>query len=147
MRRDRLSVSRLDPPLRIWVLERPPDLADRRTWRYKEGLKTKEVLMRTLLKIEIPTEPGNAAVRKGKLGEIIGSILETQQPEAVYFTASNGCRTAYVVVNLERESDIPKYAEPWFLAFNAKIEAQPCMTPKDLAEAGPAIQAAVKQYG
>ena len=41
---------------------------------------------------------------------------------------------------------IPKVAEPWFLAFNAKVTAKPAMIADDLAKAEPAIAAAGKKY-
>lgn len=48
---------------------------------------------------------------------------------------------------MKSASDLPVIAEPWFLALNATISVKPAMTPHDLgAEAGAAIQAAVKAY-
>jgi len=44
-------------------------------------------------------------------------------------------------------SEIPAVAEPWFLAFNAKVSFRPIMNPQDLAKAGPAIGNAAEQYG
>ena len=44
-------------------------------------------------------------------------------------------------------SQIPAIAEPWFLAFNAKVSFRPVMNPQDLAKGGPAIGAAAKEYG
>jgi len=44
-------------------------------------------------------------------------------------------------------SQIPAVAEPWFLAFNAKVSLRPVMNPQDLAQAGPSIGKAAKQYG
>jgi hypothetical protein len=44
-------------------------------------------------------------------------------------------------------SDIPRIAEPWFLAMNASIEAIPAMIPEDLQKAAPAIEQAVKTFG
>ena len=38
-------------------------------------------------------------------------------------------------------------AEPWFLAFEASVEATPVMLPEDLAAAGPAIESVVKKFG
>ena len=102
--------------------------------------------MRVLLKVEFDLEAGNAAIRNGTLPKTIQSILDEQKPEAVYFLASNGKRTALIVVDLKDPSQIPALAEPWFLALNASIEIQPVMTPADLAKAGPAIEAAVKKY-
>lgn len=50
--------------------------------------------MRFLLKAEFPVETGNAVIKKGSLEKTIRSILDEQKPEAVYFLASNGKRTA-----------------------------------------------------
>ena len=103
--------------------------------------------MRFLLKISIPVEVGNARIKDGSLPQTIQSILEEQKPEAAYFAEDNGQRTAFIVVNLDDPSEIPAVAEPWFLAFNAGVEFHPAMTPEDLAQAGPSIEAAVEKYG
>ncbi len=34
------------------------------------------------------------------------------------------------------ESETPKYAEPWFLTFNADVQFNIAMTPEDLQNAG-----------
>jgi hypothetical protein len=44
-------------------------------------------------------------------------------------------------------SQIPALAEPWFLAFNAKISLRPVMNPQDLFTAGPSITKAAQKYG
>jgi hypothetical protein len=103
--------------------------------------------MRFLLKVNMTVEAGNAAVKEGKLGETIQSILDDLKPEAAYFTDNNGQRTGFIFLEMEDASQIPAIAEPWFLAFNASIEIHPVMVPKDLAKAGPAIDRAVKKYG
>jgi hypothetical protein len=102
--------------------------------------------MRFLLKVNIPVESGNAAVKAGKLGATIQSILEDLKPEAVYFTDTNGQRCGLIFLEMEDASQIPAIAEPWFLAFNASIELHPVMLPDDLARAGGAIEKAVTKY-
>ena len=102
--------------------------------------------MRFLIKVSIPVEAGNDAARKGF--DVIPSILEEQKPEAAYFVvAADGQRTALFIVNMDDPSELPKIAEPWFLALNASIEATPAMVAEDLQKAGPSIEAAVQKYG
>ena len=103
--------------------------------------------MRFLLKVSIPVETGNAAIKDGSLGTIIQSILADQKPEAAYFAEENGKRTGFIFLDLTEPSQIPAVAEPWFLSLNAAVEFHPAMTPEDLAKAGPGIEQAVKKYG
>ena len=102
--------------------------------------------MRFLVKAATPTEGGNVLMKKGKFGETIQSILADLKPEAVYFTAEGGKRTAFLVVDLPDASHLPRVAEPFFLAFNATVEFHPTMIPEDLMKAGPDIENAVKKY-
>lgn len=103
--------------------------------------------MRVLMKVSLPVEEANKLVRAGKLTETIEAILAEQKPEAVYFTAENGERTGLLFLHMQDSAEIPKFAEPWFLAFNAGIEFSPVMAPEDLAKAGPGFDAAIKKYG
>jgi hypothetical protein len=103
--------------------------------------------MRFLLKAEMATEAGNSAAQNGSLPRTIQSILDEVKPEAAYFLASNGKRTALLVVNMQDASQIPALAEPWFLAFGASVEIVPVMIPDDLKKAGAAIEQAAKKFG
>jgi hypothetical protein len=103
--------------------------------------------MRFLLKVTIPNDAGNAAARAGKLGKTIKAILDEQKPESVYFTDDHGQRCGYLIIDMADASQIPAFAEPWFLAFNAHIELHPVMTPDDLAKATPGIERAVERFG
>jgi hypothetical protein len=103
--------------------------------------------MRMLLKANIPVGPGNAAIKTGALATKIKQILDDLKPEAAYFGEDDGERTAYLVLDMAEPSDLPRIAEPFFQAFNARITARPVMTLDDLAKAGPAIERTVKNYG
>ena len=92
--------------------------------------------MRMLMNVRIPHEPFNGAVRKGTVVQIMKRILEESKPEAVYFTEQNGTRGAMIIININDPSEIPFYAEPWFLNFNADCEFRIAMTPGDLERAG-----------
>jgi hypothetical protein len=104
--------------------------------------------MRMLLRVSIPVETGNAAAKDGSLGSTIEGILADLKPEAAYFLADdNGNRSGSIVFDMKDTSQIPAIAEPWFLAFNAKVSLRPVMNPQDLAKAGPSIGKAAKRYG
>lgn len=103
--------------------------------------------MRFLMKVSIPVEAGNKAVRDGTLGETIGRVLNELKPEAAYFAEDGGKRTGFIVADIKDPHQIPSIAEPWFLAFNASVEFHPAMTQEDLQKAGPDLARAAKTYG
>jgi uncharacterized protein DUF3303 len=103
--------------------------------------------MRMMMKVKIPVDTGNAAARAGSLGTTMQKILADMKPEAAYFAEDGGQRTGYLFFDMKDASELPKYAEPWFLAFNASLTCRPAMTPQDLAAAMPAIVDAVQKYG
>jgi hypothetical protein len=104
-----------------------------------------EAYMRMLMNITIPTDRFNEAVRNGTVGQKIGSILEDIKPESVFFTEQDGSRGAILVVNLDDPAKVPALAEPWFLAFDAKVKFQIAMTPDDLKRAG--LEVLGKKWG
>ncbi|MGH7046548.1 MAG: DUF3303 family protein [Stellaceae bacterium] len=100
--------------------------------------------MRFLVKVSIPVEAGNAAAKEGFA--VIRAILDQQKPEAAYFIAEGGRRTGILIVDLEDAADLPRVAEPWFLALNAGIEVTPAMIAEDLQRAAPSIAEAVRTF-
>jgi len=101
-----------------------------------------------LLRVSIPVEAGNAAVKAGTLSSTVQQILADLKPEAAYFFADdNGNRSGSIVFDMKDSSEIPAIAEPWFLAFNAKVSFRPVMSPEDLSKATPLIGKAAERYG
>jgi len=104
--------------------------------------------MRMLLRVSIPVETGNAAAKAGTLGSTVERIVADLKPETAYFFADDaGRRSCSIVFDMKDTSQIPAIAEPWFLAFNARVSLRPVMNPQDLAAAGSSITKSAQQYG
>ena len=101
--------------------------------------------MRMIMHVYFPVDVFNAAVRDGSAGAKMQKILGEQKPEAAYFTEYHGQRGGILIVNIKEASEIPKFAEPWFLTFNAKVELHPTMVAADLASSG--LDALGKTWG
>lgn len=92
--------------------------------------------MRYLMQIQMPAEPFNTLSKKGMASSKLSRVLEETKPEAIYFTDTDGERGAIAVYNLEKVSEVPSVAEPWFLTFNARVTFRIAMTPGDLKNSG-----------
>jgi len=90
--------------------------------------------MRTLVKVQVPTPRGNKAVVEQTIGKVIGDFMERAKPEAAYFGAESGQRTAYFVIDLKQSSDLPPLLEPVFIALDASIEFTPIMNLDELKQ-------------
>jgi hypothetical protein len=89
-----------------------------------------------LLSVKFPHDEFNKAVKDGTVGQKIRRVLDDIKPEAVYFTEQDGQRGAILVINMVDPSQIPAFAEPWFLTFRADVRFKVVMTPEDLEKAG-----------
>lgn len=104
--------------------------------------------MRMLLRAIIPNEPANTMIRNGTFESTIKKVLADLKPEAVYFVATDtGERCGLVVFDMKDSSELPRVAEPFFLAFNARVTVRPTMTPQDLAAGSSGFERAVKEFG
>jgi hypothetical protein len=92
--------------------------------------------MRVLMNVRFPHREFNAAVKEGSAGKTLNRILEDANPEAVYFTEQNGQRAVVLVIDVNDPSQVPSFAEPWFLGFNADVEFKVAMTADDLKRSG-----------
>lgn len=90
--------------------------------------------MRMLLKVSIPNNGGNEAIQSGELPKIFGTWMEANKPEAAYFVALKGCRTALIFFDMNETVDIPTLCEPFMHGLNASIELTPAMDAKDMQE-------------
>jgi hypothetical protein len=88
--------------------------------------------MRVLMKVSVPVESGNKAMKDGSMGKIIGDTVERIRPEAAYFGLEGGKRTAFFVFDLKNATDMPSIGEPILAALHANLEVTPVMTAQDL---------------
>jgi hypothetical protein len=103
--------------------------------------------MRMMIQIAIPVEAGNQAARTGAFGPPFQKIVESLKPEAAYFTGTaSGERGGFIVFDMKDTSQIPAIAEPFFLAYNARVTFTPVMNAQDLANAISGIENAVKEH-
>ncbi|MCX4763767.1 hypothetical protein OG562_22930 [Streptomyces sp. NBC_01275] len=90
--------------------------------------------MRMMLKASMDTEKANEAIRNGTLGKLLEESMEQIKPEAAYFTAEGGRRTAFLVFDLQDPSDLPSISEPFFLNLGADLTYTPVMNAEDVAK-------------
>ena len=88
--------------------------------------------MRMMMKVSIPAEAGNKAIKDGSLPKVIMGFMEKAKPESAYFTAEGGKRMSYFVFDLKDPTYIPALAEPFFMGFNAEIDLKPVMNSEEL---------------
>ena len=88
--------------------------------------------MRTLLKVSMPVEPANKAIKDGSLPQTIQNFIKDVRPEASYFYAEHGQRTALFVLDLKDPTQIPQVVEPLFTKLSAAVELYPVMNADEL---------------
>ena len=59
-------------------------------------------------------------------------MMEQLKPEAAYFIADEGLRSALIFFDMKEPADIPVIAEPLFAGMNAKVDLVPAMNAEDL---------------
>ena len=92
--------------------------------------------MKMLLRAIMPVEPFNSMVKKGTVGKTLVKILGDLKPKSVYFTLTDGKRTALMMINIDKPGDYVKYAEPFFLKFDAQCKYEIVMSPEELKASG-----------
>ena len=88
--------------------------------------------MRTMMRVTMDTEAANHAIQDGTIAKVIEETTNRIHPEAAYFTADGGNRTAYFFFDLSDPSEIPLIADPLFQNLKAKVELIPTMNFEEL---------------
>ena len=88
--------------------------------------------MRVMMKCSIPVEAGNKGVKEGTLPKTVMAFIEQHRPEASYFIAEQGKRTALFFFDLKDPTMIPSVAEPFFMNLNAEVSIVPAMNAEDM---------------
>ena len=88
--------------------------------------------MRMMLRISMPTDGSNRALKDGLVAKLVQQTVEALRPESCYFGPEGGQRTAYFFFDMKDSSQMPAIAEPWYLATNALIDIQPVMNADEL---------------
>ncbi len=88
--------------------------------------------MRMMLRAQFPVEKANSAIKDGTLQRVVQETVERINPEAVYFTAVDGMRTAFFVFDMTDSSQTVSISEPFFLELDAALSYSPVMNPDDL---------------
>ena len=88
--------------------------------------------MHMMLKVTIPVEAGNKAVKDGSLAHLMKGAMGRLKPEASYFRVDNGSRTSLFFFNMQDASQLPVIAEPLFMGMNVSLAMSPVMNADDL---------------
>jgi hypothetical protein len=88
--------------------------------------------MRIMMKVALPNDGVNQAIKDGSIGAMIGKFVEEHHPEAAFFTTDAGERCAFFFLDLKDASDMPVLSEAFFMGLNARITMQPAMNLQDL---------------
>ncbi|HET9171439.1 MAG TPA: hypothetical protein VFN97_18515 [Actinospica sp.] len=83
--------------------------------------------MRVLMTVEMDTEKTNHTITDGTIEKVMKESFDDIRPEAAYFATHDGRRTGYIVFDLAEPNDMPRVAEPFFQAFDARVEFSPAM--------------------
>lgn len=88
--------------------------------------------MRMMLRFTVPVEHGNAAIKNGSLARTVEAVIGKLKPEAAYFAPLDGMRSGMLFFDMTDISQLVEFAEPLFLALNAKVDVVPVMNGDDL---------------
>jgi hypothetical protein len=87
--------------------------------------------MRVLVRMILPNEAGNRAIKDQNFIKNIQSFMDNYKAEAAFFTPSNGDRSANFIIDMPSSDMMATIAEPFF-QMGARVKMQPVMNFEDL---------------
>lgn len=97
------------------------------------------MIMRFIIRAQIPTEAGNRMMQNPKGLVDIEAYMQKVKAETAYFFEAGGDRTMVFVVNMDRTDQMAAIAEPLFM-IGAKVEFHPVMLMEDLKRAAASME-------
>jgi hypothetical protein len=88
--------------------------------------------MRFLIRTRIPAEPGNKMIQDPDFLKKLEEYINKVKPEAAYFMPIDGQRSMALIVNAERNDQLPAMVEPLFQWMGANVVVIPVMNFDDL---------------
>jgi hypothetical protein len=90
--------------------------------------------MRMMMKVLMPVDAGNSAVKEGMLQKVVLNFVKEHKPEAAYFLAEDGQRTGLFVFELKDNVAIPSICEPFFMQLKATLTLTPTMNLEEMKQ-------------
>ncbi|MCP3942035.1 MAG: hypothetical protein GY710_11205 [Desulfobacteraceae bacterium] len=81
--------------------------------------------MHMMLKFTIPVVKGNQAIKDGTMVKALDQMIDTLQPESVYFFVEDGKRAGIMIFETSDAGLFAKANEPLFAALDAAIDITP----------------------
>ena len=88
--------------------------------------------MRMMLKVQLDTANGNAAIKDGRLAKVIQNFMGQAKPEAAYFTVEGGRRTAFFFFDMKDSASMPPLGEDMYMELGADLAFIPVMNAEEL---------------
>lgn len=88
--------------------------------------------MKMMMKVIMPVEQGNRALKEGILQKTVSNFVESTKPEGIYFTTMHGKRSGFFFFEMKDATLMPTLAEPFFQNLDAEVYLTPVMDLGDL---------------
>lgn len=90
--------------------------------------------IRMMLKVNIPAEGGNRAIKDGTMMPILEEVIKRAKPEAAYFSQEDGMRTVYLVYMVRDPAEFAALHEPLMQGMDALVFDLPVTTWEELQQ-------------